>query len=110
MEGDGQAMVAGAGGDDAAGALGGTELPEQIGGAALLERSGHLEVLELHEALGAREIGERLGIRARRLVHGSGDSPARRLDVGQRDHQNGTTGSPSAGDIHPTGMSGVECA
>src|SRR5262245_1453883 len=88
MEGHGKAVVPGTRGDDPLGPLGGAELQEQVRRTALLERPGHLEVLELHEAMRPGEIGERLRVRARRLVHGSGQPLTRRLDVRQRQHGN----------------------
>jgi hypothetical protein len=57
VEGDGEPMIAGAGGDDAAGALIRRELHQQIGGAALLEGARHLQVLQLDEHTRAAQLG-----------------------------------------------------
>src|SRR2546430_2097720 len=59
-----EAVVAGAGRDDATRALVRVELEQEVGGAALLERAGHLEVLELDEAARAGELRERLRVGA----------------------------------------------
>ena len=58
-----------------------------------------------------RELGEPLGIGARRLVHRAAQSLARVRDLSdvQLAHM-GTHGVASAGDIHATGMKGVEWA
>ncbi len=56
VKGDREAVVAGAGRDDATRALVRVELEQKVGGSALLERAGHLEVLELDEAARAGEL------------------------------------------------------
>jgi hypothetical protein len=112
VEGDGQTMVPRAGRDDSPPPLLGAELQQQVGGAALLEGAGHLQVLQLHETARAGELRQRLRVRAGRLDDGVAQPTPGGLDGGDVDrvHQKGTTGSLVEGDIHATGMKGVECA
>ena len=83
MVGDGEAVIAGAGGDDAAPPIGGLELEQEVRGATLLEGAGHLKVLELDPAARARHRGQRARERAWRLLDDPREPGARRFDRGE---------------------------
>ena len=83
-------MIAGAGGDDAAGALLGREQRQLVGGAALLERSGALQVLQLEMDLRTAQIAEGPGERTGRHRHVAADALSRGEDVLQIDQAAGT--------------------
>ena len=76
-------MVAGAGGDDAAGGLLGGERGDAVECAALFEAAGHLQVFELEEDLLAGHAGEHLGAGAGGAVDGVADALARGEHVSQ---------------------------
>jgi hypothetical protein len=93
VEGDGEAVVARAGRDHAPAALGRRELEQQVRRATLLERAGHLQILQLDEDARPGELGERLRVGAGGLGDRAGDALRGLPDVGDVDHQKGSSGS-----------------